>query len=278
MGTVRTSRVGAGIVVGVSAGACLAVGMALAPIQVKDGVSTTAPRSAALASTMPVPTGQGGPGVPCREAPSATDTPATAEGADPSAPQWHPGAWRSDWPGPLRSEPLVPFAVSWTGRVEDASELNPATHPFVDISAIRRSQWVAFDLAALPGRLEDPSCRWVAYGLVYDLDLDGVADYRLGMDNLAGDGHREWVTDLRTGSTQVHMGPPYGLSWDPPLAPDTYYPGEDGAGDGSIHMGPISPGNRGYGFYAFAGVIEPGGLVTDFAPDAGWIRPEREDP
>ena len=271
MGTVRTSRVGAGIVVGVSAVACLAVGIALAPNQ--------APGSAALATTEPMRTARTGhgPGVPCREAPSATDTRAMAQGAEPSTAQWHPGAWESDWPDPLRSEPVVPFAVSWTGHVEDASELNLATHPFVDINAIRRSQWVAFDLAALPDQLEDPSCRWVAYGLVYDVDLDGVPDYRLGMDNLAGNGHREWVTDLRTGSTQVHMGPPYGLSWDSPLRPDTYYPGEDGAGDGSIHMA-ISPVVYGYGFYAFAGVIEPGGLITDFAPDAGWIRPEREDP
>jgi hypothetical protein len=58
----------------------------------------------------------------------------------------------------------------------------------------------------------DPSEQWIAYGLVADDDGDGVADRRLGIDNIpvpatGEQQHRAWITDLHTGRTEYKVGP-----------------------------------------------------------------------
>ena len=75
-----------------------------------------------------------------------------------------------------------------------------------------------------PVPVPDPAEAWIAYGLVLDEDGDGVADVRLGVDNLpAGAGHRAWRTDLHTGRTESAVGAPYGFVGAATL--DTFYPG-----------------------------------------------------
>ena len=148
-----------------------------------------------------------------------------------------------------------------------------------------------------------PGDPWIAYGLVFDTDLDGVANVRLGMDRVPAElgvgGAREsgdtavraWRTDLRTGVTEVgeavddvcectypgtlaEMGDVFvevlGASVTPPPETVTYQP--------MAKFYPVNDGNPyGFGeipgrFYAWASVIQDGRVVaTDYAPDVGWL-------
>ena len=71
------------------------------------------------------------------------------------------------------------------------------------------SSW-RFRLAARPPR--DPAGRVITYGVVVDGDGDHRADCQIGIDNDAPkrSGFHVWVTNLRTGGTEVQDGPPYG--------------------------------------------------------------------
>lgn len=189
-----------------------------------------------------------------------------------------------DWPAPVRAEPIGdPIVVEWTGTYTDPRGDIESTHvPWIDILRVRGS--VVVDLGAgAPSGLVVPSEPRIAYGLVFDTDLDGVADVRLGMDRVPaeltpwggtpGDTDvRAWRTDLRTGTTEHgHAGN---------TVCDCLYPDRDGGRgtahiyphgelpDGSFGGSPHIPGR----FYAWASMIEDGQIVaTDYAPDSGWL-------
>ena len=128
-----------------------------------------------------------------------------------------------------------------------------------------------------------PTEQWIAYGAVFDVDSDGVPDWRYGVDNMPVDAtgerpHRVWVTDLHSGRTEAAAGPPYG-----PVVGDSFYPA---GGDFGVRIGIFGPGRPGQlpksddqlatdvRFYAWASVIEDGRVAaTDYAPDAGWLDP-----
>jgi hypothetical protein len=129
-----------------------------------------------------------------------------------------------------------------------------------------------------------PTEQWVAYGAVFDVDRDGVPDWRYGMDNMPitapGERpHRVWVTDLHSGRTESAAGAPYGA-----VVGDSWYPPGFGGYGVLFHMyGPGRPGQfpksneqlaTDVRFYAWASVIQGGRVVaTDYAPDAGWLDP-----
>ena len=203
--------------------------------------------------------------------------------AAPVSLTWSPTSLEQDWPAPVRAEPVgEPVVVQYDGgsAPDAADDEAPAYHdpvgdmgssaaPWVDIEAVRlASRSITFvDLATpLPSPVSAPTEAWIAYGLVVDNDRDGIADVRLGIDNLPGGTHRAWRTDLHTGRTESAVGAPYGYVGD--VYFDTFYPGEA--------QGPATARFSGGGglarFYAWASVIEDGRVAaTDYAPDAGWL-------
>ena len=72
-----------------------------------------------------------------------------------------------------------------------------------------------------------PATAWIAYGVVVDLNGDGRADQRIGIDNSTSD-HREWITDLATGQTAVNRGPTYGGLEAFGTRVETWYVDDDG--------------------------------------------------
>lgn len=189
-----------------------------------------------------------------------------------------------DWPAPVRAEPvgdpvIVPLAGGYT---DPSGDIESFDVPWVDIQSVtagngKGSVWV--DVVAIPpsprGESNEPR---IAYGLVFDTDLDGVADVRHGMDRIpaeltpwgstpgdrveaADDADwdvRAWRTDLRTGTTESGNS-------DSSVC-DCFYP--DGGDTAYIYPGQAIPGR----FYAWASVIQDGRVVaTDYAPDSGWL-------
>ena len=166
----------------------------------------------------------GGQGVPSSTPASTPQAPATAASsmAAPSAlastspsPTAAPLIWTKaslteDWPAPVRTEPAGPATIvpiSLQGDYPDPTgDTESDAFPWVDIHLVgfgHNNSVVAY----VPGAPEvDPTEQWIAYGVVVDDDGDGIADRRLGMDNLPGPAtelpHRAWITDLHTGRTE----------------------------------------------------------------------------
>jgi hypothetical protein len=201
----------------------------------------------------------------------------------PVALTWSAASLEQDWPAPVRAEPGGPPTIvpDDGGSAPDAADYeSPAYHDpvgdvgssapsWVDIGTVTMgsSTIIFVDLAqTIPSPVPEPADAWIAYGLVLDSDGDGVADVRLGIDNLPADGgHRAWRTDLHTGRTESAVGAPYGYVGD--LYFDTFYPGESGPAMR------FSGGGARAGYYVWASVIEDGRIVaTDYAPDAGWLE------
>ena len=148
-------------------------------------------------------------------------------------------------------------------------DIASSARPWIDIATVGMNGENFFNLAGpMPFPVPDPADAWIAYGVVVDSDGDGVADWRLGTDNLpAGAGHRAWRTDLRTGRTEFQAGPPYGFVGGYHF--DTFYPDDSQHRDTMSFFGDVSPR-----IYAWASLIEDGRVVaTDYAPDAGWLEP-----
>ena len=131
---------------------------------------------------------------------------------------------------------------------------------------------VYFTLPKFPPDV-DPTEQWIAYGVVFDDDRDGVPDRRVGKDNtpetVAGwDHYRTWITDLHTGRTTLQ-------GRDPDYVGETRFQAmfhgrfffESDTPTGTIGM---SLEHR--PFYVWASVIQDGRVVaTDYAPDVGWF-------
>ena len=119
----------------------------------------------------------------------------------------------------------------------------------------------------------DPTEQWIAYGVVFDDDRDGVPDRRVGKDNTPETvadwfHYRTWITDLHTGRTTLQ-------GRDPDYVGETRFQAmflghfffESDTPTGTIGMSLVHRP-----FYVWASVIQDGRVVaTDYAPDVGWF-------
>ena len=202
---------------------------------------------------------------------------------------WSPERLEMDWPLPVREEPsgqpiLATLEPAPSGRQEDprlftdpSGDIDLSAPGWVDLTRIEVTyatgesvvSVVEFDLATrAASQIPDPQEHWIAYGLVVDLDGDGIGDQRLGMDNAPSGQHRAWVTDLETGVTTAQTGDPYGAVGGRYF--DTFLPGERPLGRLLV----LAEDMGEFKFYLWASLIEDGRVVaTDYAPDVGWFDP-----
>jgi hypothetical protein len=207
---------------------------------------------------------------------------------------WTEASLKADWPAPVRAEPdgdalVVPWPETFLEEgqrlhqhTDPSGDTGSACFPWVDIQGLAGPG--GFGLASNQIPAVHPTEQWVAYGVVFDVDRDGVPDWRYGIDNMPVTAtgelpHRAWVTDLHTGRTESAAGPPYGVVGKADF--DTWY--ERGYGVKWSIFGPGRPGQIPTSideratdvlFYAWASVIQDGRVVaTDYAPDLGWLDP-----
>jgi hypothetical protein len=173
------------------------------------------------------------------------------------------------WSGPVRA----PSDVVHRSTVDplDAS-VGWADMTLVTSESQNAGFW-RFRLAEAPPRVEDQEPGVViAYGLTFDTDADGAADYVVGVDSDATQRGqlRAWVTDLATGETDMQDGPPYGhpieFGYPTVAEPDievflTFLRGSEPADLSSDQVR----------FYAWTSVARDGVVFAhDYAPDTGW--------
>ena len=120
-------------------------------------------------------------------------------------------------------------AIFWTksgetGRYQDPTgDTESDAFPWVDIHAVSFCHNHECPIVWVPGAPNvDPTEQWMAYGIVTDDDGDGVADRRIGIDNIPETAtvpgqHRAWITDLDTGQTEASVL----NSQEPPMVGDT---------------------------------------------------------
>jgi hypothetical protein len=223
--------------------------------------------------------------------------------AEPGPLDWQPQRYAQDWPAPVRAEspsgdvvvPMIlgdearwdpsegrwgPFrygdAIGDTGRDE---------FPWLDIEKVHLDSdygTASFGIVLageIPSPVPSPAMTWIAYGLALDTDDDGVADVRVGIDNMPSGEHRAWWTDLASGETRWSAGPPYGWVGEPEggsgagrIGLDTWYPGEEGSGRATFRYSAREE-ERPLRFYVWVSMIERGRVAaTDYAPDVGWLE------
>jgi hypothetical protein len=221
----------------------------------------------------------------------------TAPQPVPERLSWTPERYSEDWPAPPRSVPpsgtpdvpLVrgdntrwdPEVRAWEGLeyVDPVGDAGPGVTPWLDIREVQLSAGTGIAsysielLGGVPLPPTDPRSRWIAYGIVIDTDGDGIADERIGIDNMPDGDHRAWSTDLLTGLTKWKAGPGYGDVYDDgaaggSLGLDTWYPSAVEEIDHAVLRYSGGSGR----FYGWASMIEDGRVVaTDYAPDVGWL-------
>jgi hypothetical protein len=269
------------------------------------GAASATPETTPRASTTPAPS------PPASSAGASTSPRPTV-----SALTWTPASLGEDWPAPVRTEPAGPAIVlpilhktvvegtncpgdcgytsTFGDYVDPTGDTGSAVFPWVDIRGVRfcGTACLTTDLVTHDRPVVDPVEQWMAYGVVFDTDRDGIADWRYGVDNLpidpsgwagnrdselmARDGlakgeapHRAWRTDLQTGRTESAAGPPYGGVGETYF--DTFWTRWGFGGDspgGHVGMTFDVP------FYVWASEIKDGRVVaTDYAPDVGWLLP-----
>ncbi len=248
--------------------------------------------SAAPESTQPGASGSAPAETPTPE-PTPTLTPEpTAEPTSTPTPAlitWNSQSGLEDWPAPPRVE--IPGAgvetaeqvsSQWRSYADTQGDTTPAE---VDISSIHvglgcvggEPKLRCIEMA-LAGQLADPlplpEDAWYGYGIVLDVDSDGVPDYRYGVDNtVTGVGPidglngspmpgRVWRADLRTGDVEVVAAA---------QASDDTLLGELPNGDFSLAIFHLK--NLGGRFYGWSSLIADGRVVaTDYAPNVGWLE------
>jgi hypothetical protein len=186
------------------------------------------------------------------------------------------------WTGPVRADAAaMPEIVMFSGLAGPEStwtDQPDATLGWTDIVRVSygfpdQPHWY-LDLDASPPEAAtlDPEQRVIEYGLVFDVDEDGVADYWAAINNDApqpGD-YRVWVTDLDTGDKREQVAGPYGFPIE--------FSHPDGSGRNQMLFTFLS-GSTPYGvrsdamrFYAYASTTDNGQVVAwDYAPDFGWL-------
>ena len=145
---------------------------------------------------------------PTSPSPDASETPA----ASPVRRVDHDDAW----PGVVRDEGFRPAGVvpvfrdlqrdrlvhrDPSGDVGSAPSWADLTLIEMQMTPTNFADGVALYFELAGGRDDGESA---AYGVVVDVDGDGVPDYRIGMDNLDGPRHREWISELSTGDASVN--------------------------------------------------------------------------
>ena len=179
---------------------------------------------------------------------------------------------------PLRSGALrtggVVHRMLAEGDVHSWDDPSDSAEPWADLTRVSHHPSNAghwnFDLAASTA-YEAQAGEVVAYGLVFDVDADGVADYEVGVDNGAPrQGNlRAWVTDLATGEKVERVEAPYG-------APVEFsHPAESGGLPVLTFLNGTAPRRLDLDtlrYYAWTTLTRDGVLVArDYAPDTGWI-------
>ena len=235
-----------------------------------------------------------------------SSTPSATPSPTPAPLIWTEASLKEDWPARVRAEPdggaiLLPILATRIADPEGCCLVDePGRHidpegdpgsdvlPWVDIrelSVLGTYNLTITLVSNLPPDV-DPTEQWIAYGVVFDDDRDGVPDRRFGMDNSPRtvEGHsqvRDWITDLHTGRTLVSINDYIGEINDGGVFLDVSYPGGGGRGaNGANFMfgGDVAGGGTmgmslvDRPFYAWASVIQDGRVVaTDYAPDFGWL-------
>jgi hypothetical protein len=235
------------------------------------------------------------PGQPSIGGPSPTPTvrpsqshaaagPSASPSPTPTPLLWTQASLQEDWPAPVRAEPaggaiVYPILVqeirgdsqscclvNEPGRfIDPTGDTGSDVVPWLDISEITVGTYrVTINLASNQTPDADPTERWIAYGVVFDDDRDGVPDRRFGIDNV-----RTWMTDLHTGRTLLSGGGYIGGQFLDTTSP---------RGSVRFSFGTDTPsGPRGMEldnrpFYVWASMIQDGRVVaTDYAPDVGWL-------
>ena len=219
-------------------------------------------------------------GITFTPSPEASPSAASSAVASGNPIAWTPGSVEADWPAPVRAEPvgspvtlyahstLAPDPGDWSQPMygDPIGDVSASAASWVDLETITVSGdeiELAVAGSITPGAPK-PDEAWIAYGVVVDNDLDGIADVRYGIVNLpTGLGLRAWITNLRTGKTESEVGVPSGFVGRTHF--DPFYP--EGPGGRARFYGPGAPR-----FYAWASLIQDGRVVaTDYAPDAGWL-------
>ena len=249
----------------------------------------------------PSPTPSAPPSQPAIVAPSAAPT--ATPSPTPTPIVWTQASPGEDWPVPVRAEPAGGAIVKTilhnvsvadggssfeSGQYRDPSgDTGSDAFPWTDIEELHYCQptCLQLSLAADEAPEVEPSEQWMAYGIVWDDDRDGIADRRFGVDNkpvtaTSDDTHRAWLTNLHTGRTESLERGYGGLGeffveaiFPPGRGGDGAWLdfGGDAAGGGTVGGLPTSP------FYAWTSVIVDGQVVaTDYAPDVGWLEPESQ--
>lgn len=250
--------------------------------------------SATPETTQPEPTPTVAPTSTPTATPAPTEPPPTST-PTPALITWNSQSALGDWPAPLRVE-LPGSGVEAAERVNsqwrvynDAEgDTTPDDISEVDLSGVHiglgcvagRPQLRCIELALL-GQLEDPlpdpEVAWYGFGIVLDVDSDGVPDYRYGVDNfntglgpcngpLGGPCEtmpgRVWRADLHTGEVQVIAVPQ--------ATDDTLF-GEFPTSDFPVAVFHLK-GLSGL-FYGWSSLIADGRVVaTDYAPNVGWLE------
>ena len=225
------------------------------------------------------------PPAPSVTAPSAG--PSTSPSPTTTALIWTQASVGEDWPAPVRAEPagaatvvpiLLPTDTTTGGHYVDPSgDTGSDLFPWADIKEVRFCWNACLIIVPVSGYRStvDPSQEWIAYGIVADIDGDGVPDRRYGFDNTQVDAkgvwhYRWWITDLHTGRTDWASGPPYGIS----VGKTEFYGGPGRFVFGADVAGGGTSGGLPKRFYVWASVIQDGRVVaTDYAPDVGWLQP-----
>ena len=242
----------------------------------------------------PSPTPSADPSESAQVGPSATPT--ATPSPTPTPILWTEASLKEDWPAPVRTEPaggaiLVPILTKHEtsgtncprdcgvndtpGRhIDPSGDTGSDDFPWVDIQEVEVSRGtVGYALPKVPPDVA-PTEQWIAYGVVFDDDRDGVPDRRVGKDNTPETvadwfHYRTWITELHTGRTTLQ-------DRDPDYVGETRFSAafhghfsfeSDTTGGGTIGM---SLEHR--PFYVWASVIQDGRVVaTDYAPDVGWF-------
>ena len=202
-----------------------------------------------------------------------------------------PPATPAVWTGPVRSDAVALPVLAMLPSDDEQPwwpDARDAHLPWVDITQVvvdspRQTHWI-IELAGPPppaGSL-DPEETVISYGLVFDVDADGVPDFEVGINNDAAEpGHfRVWVTNLATGNRRENDGPVYGF-------PVEFSHPDERRGDTTLPEAErrrmvftFLPGSRPINltaetpFYAWASVTRNGEVVAwDYSADRGWLGP-----
>lgn len=158
-----------------------------------------------------------------------------------------------------------------------------AAEPWVDLERVAfspegQSHWYLELAAHAPSLMDLEPGVVIAFGLVFDADRDGAADYVVGLSNEtpARGQFRVWLTDLESGETVEQIGPPYGFPIEfAYAAEETVPPGDEAMSVALTFLGGSAPDDlstESAPFYAWSSASRDGVvLASDYAPDTGWM-------